>query len=306
MTTHDSPPFQKASPMKLSHLALVIVLAAATAFGVVKVAAPTADTTTAAQTKETAYQRVMRTGTIRCGYLLYPMFVEREPNSGKLSGLYVDFIEEMGKRLSLKIDWAEETGIATGLEGLNTGRYDVMCVPFNPVPNRARVAEFTVPAFFTPMFAYVRVDDKRFDNNLKAINDPSIKISYLDGEMGQIVAKEDYPKADVLAMPNLTDVSQVYMNVASGKADIAFTEPSTAAPFLEKNPGQLRRVDAPPVRMQSGGVSIAVGEEELKALLNTTIESMLSTGYVERLFIKSEKDKDFYYLPAQPWRRVGQ
>ncbi|MDD3182550.1 MAG: transporter substrate-binding domain-containing protein [Alphaproteobacteria bacterium] len=289
--------------MKLAQLLLIIVLSAGTAFAVGHYAVPSSEQT---QTKETAYQRVMRTGTIRCQYLLYPQFIDRDPNTNKLSGLYVDFIEEMGRRLGLKIEWSVETGVADGLEGLRTGRYDVACIPYNPLPHRARAAEFSIPAFYTPIYTYARADDTRFDNNLKAINDPNITIAAMEGEVAQTIAAEDYPKAKVFTIPNLADVSQVMLNVETGKADVLTTEPSTAERYLAKNPGKLKRVDAPPVRLQSGGVSVAVGEEELKALLNTTIESMLSTGYVERLFIKSEKDKELYLLPAKPWRKAGE
>ena len=289
--------------MKLAQILLIIALSAGTAFAVGKYAATNANQT---QSKETAYQRVMRTGTIRCQYLLYPQFIDRDPNTGKLSGYYVDFIEEMGKRMGLKIDWSVETGIADGLEGLKTGRYDVACVPYNPTPNRARAATFSIPAFFTPIFTYARANDARFDNNLKAINDPNITIVAMEGEMAQTIAAEDYPHAKVMTLANLLDQSQAMLSVETGKADVTTTEPSTAETYLAKNPGKLKRVDAPPVRLQAGGVSVAVGENDLLALLNTTIESMLNTGYVERLLIKSEKDKEFYLFPAKPWRKAGE
>ena len=290
--------------MKLTHLALVILLSAGTAFAVGKYAAPQSATQPSAA-KETAYQRVMRTGTIRCQYLLYPKFIERDPNTQKLSGLYVDFIEEMGRRLGLKIDWAEETGISNAFLGLDTGRFDVVCVPFSLTPGRARITEFSKPVLFYPTYAYVRADDTRFDNNLNAVNDPNVTIAVLEGEMAQTIAAEDYPKAKVMTLPNLTDIAQVMLSVAVGKADIMLTEPSTAEPFLENNPGKLKRIAAPPIRLHEGGVSVAVGEEELKSLLNSTIDTMFSSGYVERLFIKSEKDKDLYYLPRKAWHRVG-
>jgi len=296
---------KKASPMKLSHLALVIVLAAATAFGVVKVAAPTADTTSVAQTKETAYQRVMRTGTLRCAYYLYPQFFDQDLTTKKFSGFYYDLLEEMGRRLSLKIEWAEEVGLSNALEGLKTNRYDSVCVPLFQLPGRARVSEFTLPFVYLPFSVYVRADDTRFDNNLAKINDPAIRTAVVEGDMGQTVKNEDFPKGAFLTLPNLTDVSQLPMSVVMGKADVYMAPPSTAKAYMDKNPDKIKRADAPPVRLQGAGLAVGVGEAELKALLNTTIESLHSTGFTERLFIKSEKDKDFYYLPAQPWRRVG-
>ncbi|MGE4351182.1 MAG: substrate-binding periplasmic protein [Bdellovibrionales bacterium] len=290
--------------MKFANLLLVVVLSAATAFAVGKYGGAT---TPSSQTelKETVYDRVMRTQTIRCNYILYPQFIERDPNTKKLSGLYVEFMEELGRRLSLKIDWAVETGIVDAFEGLKAGRIDVACVPFSMTPARSRVTDFTTPVLFYPTYAYVRVGDTRFDNNIKAVNDPSVTMAVLEGEMSQVIASEDFPKTKILTLQNLMDVSQVMESVATGKADIMLTEPSTIEDYLTHNPGKLKRVNAPPLRMFAGGLSVNVGEEKLKNMLNTTIESMRDTGYFERLLIKSEKDKDFYYLPAKPWRRAG-
>ncbi|MFA6279177.1 MAG: transporter substrate-binding domain-containing protein [Bdellovibrionales bacterium] len=290
--------------MKLSHVVLIVALSVVTTLAVGKYTGLSGGAGHIAAAKESAYDRVMRTGTLRCGYFFYPKFFEKDVNTGKLSGFYYDLVEEIGRRLSLKIDWTEEVGMANAFEGLKSNRYDAVCVPFTMTPNRARETEFTQPVMMAPYFAYVRADDTRFDHNLKAINDPLIKVAFLEGELSQTVRNEDFPKSQAVSLPNMTDVSQVLLQVEMGKADVAFTEPSTAEPFLTMNPGKLKRVDAPSIRMQAVGLDVGVGEEKLKALLNTTIQSLHSTGFIERLFIKSEKDKDFYYLPTQPWRRV--
>jgi len=289
--------------MKFTNIILVMVLSAASAFAVTHYAGPVSQT---AQVKETAYQRVMRTGTLRCGYFLYPDFLERDVTTKKFSGFAYSIMQEIGVRLNLKIDWAEEVGFANAFEGLKSGRYDAICVPFYMTPGRARASEFTAPLLYAPYYAYVRAEDTRFDNNLGAVNDPSVKVTVLEGEMSQTVKNEDFPKAGLLSLPNMTDISQVLLQVTIGKADVALTEPSTAQAFINKNAGLLKRVAGPPVRMQPAGLSLPVGEEELKSLLNTTIETLHSTGFLERLFIRSEKDKDFYFLPAQPWRRAGE
>ena len=37
--------------------------------------------------KETAYERVTRTGVLRCGYATWPPNVMKDPNTGKVSGI---------------------------------------------------------------------------------------------------------------------------------------------------------------------------------------------------------------------------
>ena len=77
--------------------------------------------------KESVYDRVMRTGTIRCGYNTEPPFVVIDPNTRKVSGAGVDIVEEMGKLLGLKVEWAEQVGWDMMAAGLQNGRYDLAC-----------------------------------------------------------------------------------------------------------------------------------------------------------------------------------
>jgi len=54
--------------------------------------------------KESAFDRVMRTKTLRCGYTIYPPFFSKDPNTGEFSGLFHDFTEQIGKELGIKIE----------------------------------------------------------------------------------------------------------------------------------------------------------------------------------------------------------
>jgi ABC-type amino acid transport substrate-binding protein len=232
---------------------------------------------------------------------MYPKLLERDPNTGAFSGMYYDLLEELGKQLSLKIEWAEEVGLSTAFDGLAIGRYDVMCFPFAQTTARARVTEFTRPALYFPFFLYARADDARFDSNYAAVNDPSIKIAMLEGEMAQYVAADMFPKAQTVALPNLTDPSQVYLQVALGKADVAMAEPSSIEGFLSHNPGKLKRVAGDSLRMQPTGLDVAVGEERLRNLLDSSIFALQITGSLQRLIDKYTTAPDQFYYPATPW-----
>ncbi|HOO50986.1 MAG TPA: hypothetical protein PLK94_06835, partial [Alphaproteobacteria bacterium] len=68
--------------------------------------------------KETAYERVIRTGTLRCGYLTYPPLLMKDLKTGEMSGVAHDIMTEIGKRLSLDIEWTEEVGTDVMLQGI--------------------------------------------------------------------------------------------------------------------------------------------------------------------------------------------
>jgi len=288
---------------KFFHLIRVIVLSAASAFAVTHYAGPVSQT---AQVKETAYQRVMRTGTLRCGYILAPTLLEKNVTTGTLSGLSYDVTEAMARALGIKTQWVEEVGYDGMFEGLKNGRYDMLCTPISPTPSRARAALFSRDFLYAPYYAYVRFDDTRFDNNLKAINDPAIKFAVLEGELSLTVKNEDFPKAAILSLASPADVSLVLLQVSSGKADVALATPALASPFMQNNPGKVRPVQGLPVRMISASYAMAVGEDALKSLVDTTLNAMDATGATERLTVAKPDVRDFYMLPAQPWRRAGE
>lgn len=95
---------------------------------------------------ESAYERVMRTQTIRCGYVVYPPAVIQDPNTGALSGIIYDVMQEAGNLLGLEIEWAEEVGWANTVETIRTGRTDAICVGFSAKPGGRKISRIHNPA----------------------------------------------------------------------------------------------------------------------------------------------------------------
>jgi ABC-type amino acid transport substrate-binding protein len=251
--------------------------------------------------RETTYERVMRTGTIRCAYILYPTFLDKDINTGALSGIFYDIVNEVGKQLSLKVEWVEQVGFSNAFEGFKTGRYDIIASGFTPTPGRARVAEFTTPTSYIPFYAYVRTDDKRFDNNTSKINDSSVTVAVMEGQLSQVVKEEDFPKAKILSLPNMAEDSQVFLQVEMNKADVAMAEPATAQVYIDRNPSKIRRLEGQPLRMQPISIPVPVGEESLKSMINTTLQTLLGTGFIRRTYARHAAAQGFFFPPAQPW-----
>ena len=78
---------------------------------------------------KSVYSRVVESGKIRCGYIPYEPGLIKDPNTGKFSGIMHDTIEEIAKSLNLKVEWTEEVGWGTMIEGLERDRYDAICSP---------------------------------------------------------------------------------------------------------------------------------------------------------------------------------
>jgi ABC-type amino acid transport substrate-binding protein len=253
--------------------------------------------------KESLYDRVIRTGKIRAGYVIYPPACVKDPNSGKLSGIGIEALELVCKKLGLTVEWTEEVGWGTMVEGLQTGRYDVVASLVWTNANRAKVAGFSKPLYYSPVFAYVKTGNSKFKNNFQLINSPETKITTIDGETGQVIAEADFPRAKRLSMPQMTDLSQLLLNVATGKADVAFAEPFIAYSYLKNNPGSLENVDpAHPVRMFPNCWMFNRGEFEFKSMIDTVLDEVINSGAMDKIVNKNLPEPNLVYRVALPYQ----
>lgn len=252
--------------------------------------------------KESTYDRVMRTGTIRCGYVVWaPMFM-KDPNTGVYSGIFYEYMEAVGKALDLKIEWTEETTPAGYVEALRLGRFDMLCSADWPNASRGKYLDYADPIFFLPLVPFAREEERRFDNNKDAIDDPSVTISTIDGEMSSIIARQDFARAKTVSLPQNADASQMLMNVTNGKADITITALTTGLAYQEKNPGKLRRVPLPrPVRLFPNTLSMRLGEDSLRQMMNTATRELQYSGVIDKIIDKYEQYPDSILLPSRPY-----
>ncbi len=252
--------------------------------------------------KETAYERVTRTNTLKCAYIVYPPETIKDPNTGALSGTIVDLTNEAGKQLGWKIEWVTEVGFTDMFDGLTSGKYDALCSGLWENPARAKAALFTIPINYGVYYAFVRADDTRFDQGLNPARGKDKKIAVIDGEYGDFVAKESFPDAQTYRLPQLSDIGQVLLAVQTKKADIAFLQKGPAKGYMTHNPGKLKILESYPVRvMPAPAIAVAPQEQALKNTLDATFRFLLNNGTVEEVLHKYDPHLDSYKLIAKPY-----
>ncbi len=252
---------------------------------------------------ESAYSRVVRTGVLRCGYTVIPPELARDPNTGAISGLVPDIMKEIGQRLNLRIEWTEETTFPSMGAGLENGRYDAICFSLYRLAAGARAMHYTHPLFFSRTSVYVRMDDDRFAQiPLERLNKPDVTIAVIDGEMAQRIAVDQFPQAKTFSMPQSTDLAQMLLSVATGKADVAFVNDVVASGYLKANPGQLKTVALPePLRLFSHGLAVGPQETALGNMLDTALDEMQEQGIIDRLLTRHELLPHSYLRIAKPY-----
>lgn len=256
------------------------------------------------QIYDVSYQRVIESGEIKVGYIPYPPGLIKDPNTGKLSGIFYDTLEAAGKSLGLKINWVEEVQWGTMIEGLKTHRYDLIGSPVWNNSQRARVADFTTPLFYSGICAYVRSDDVRFDSNIGAINVKETRIATIDGDTAKVIADNDFPNATQKSLAQMSDVSALLLDVKSGKSDVTFAEPYFVNLFLINNPGALKNItQAQPLRVFANSMMLNKKEPSLKSMLDVALQEQINSGYVASLISKYAGSANAFYLTAQPYRQ---
>lgn len=282
---------------KLLALIAVILVSAGVSWSVVQ-QAPSATATG----KESVYDRVMASNTLRCGYYVYPPETTKDANTGQMGGWAHDIVEALGRELGLKVEWIEEITLDTIYEGVDSGRFDALCSTLWESPQRSKHVLFTQNIGFVTYYPFVRANDTRFDNDLRLINDPAIKIAIMEGEYGQVVANELYSKASQVALPRGSQYNMIYQEVATGKADVLFTSPSSGNEFIVANPGVLRMVPKEVIVMPASVLMLQKDEQKLKTLFDSTLRHLLNRGVVQEIFANYKLDDGYTAFPvAKPY-----
>lgn len=240
--------------------------------------------------QETAYERVMRTGTIRCGYGIWSTYVQVDPNTKQFSGMFVDYMEQLAANLGLKIEWTEEIGWGDAITALENGRFDVFCGGMGFNAERARHVDYLTPIMALRSSFFVRADDKRFDADIHALNNPNITMITLEGDIYEKIVRRDFPQANFFQLPQIAQVSDLFENVKSRKADVLFNDSDTGEDYMRKNPGVLRKVPLPkPYISMPVSMTVRHGEMTLKRMLDIATQEMINNGSIDAILRKYEQ-----------------
>lgn len=253
--------------------------------------------------KENVYNRIIKTGKIKAGYLVYPPALMKDTKTGKFSGIFYEVLEQAAKNLNLSIEWTEEVGWGSQIEGLETNRYDIIGSPVWANPNRGKLTSLSIPVYYSGIGIYVRKDDNRFSSDLNLINTDKVSICTIDGETADLIARTQFPNANRVSLPQLSDISQMFLNVASKKADICFAEPYYAFKYLESNPNSIENiVSEKPLRVLGNCYMFKKDEFQLKHMLDVAIEDLINSGFVDQVIDKYEPYPNTFYRVALPYR----
>lgn len=252
---------------------------------------------------ESSFDRVIRSGKIRCGYYVFPPVTMRDPNTGELSGYSVDFMEEIGERAGLEIKWTEEITFGNWAPALQSKRFDAVCTPMWPDIPMSRAVSFTKPMYYTKMIPLVRVDDNRFDGaGLDRLNQPDVTFIVQDGNAQSTLTRAVFPNAEIKAIAAGVEGPVMMQEIYTGKADAIVLDINGVVEYNKHNDIKLRAIEPDnPIKIQP--FSLVVGRNDLILIdfLDNAITELQNDGTVNRLLDKWETVPGLYMRASKPY-----
>ncbi len=250
------------------------------------------------------YAKIMKSRTIRCGYLVYSPYIRRDPNTGELSGIFFDIMEQIGKNAGLTIRWTEEVGYENIFTALDSQRFDIFCGGLWPNATRALMGSFSSPAFYSTVVAWVRADDERI-HKLDDLRKTKARIAVIDGAMEDLIARADYADLPRVSLPTLSPFNLNFQNIIGKKADVTFAEPSSVAEFLRSNPGTLRSLgESQPLRVFGNALVVRKSDEDTKEFLDLAMQELVYSGQMDRILARYEITPNAFPRVALPYKEA--
>ncbi|MBI1328183.1 MAG: transporter substrate-binding domain-containing protein [Alphaproteobacteria bacterium] len=231
------------------------------------------------------YDKVMKNGTIRCGYVIFPPFLMKE--DGKtLSGVSYDAFNAMGNAMGLKVEWVEEVPWDNLIAGLDSGRIDAICSFLGVSAQRMTRADFLTAPLYSVEGVWVRRDEKRFTKN-EQLDSPDVTFAATEGTMFGGMVANDFPKAKLNSLPGTTSFTEQLLTVTTGKADATIMDNYVSLKYLEANPNAIKEVQPGRIyRVLPVSSMIPMGEVRFKIMLNGALDEIINNGVFDKIYDK--------------------
>lgn len=254
--------------------------------------------------EESAYDRVVRTGTLRCGYGAWDPGVVKDPNTGAMRGLYVEMFEEAARLSKLKIEWAAEIDWGQIPEALQSGKIDAFCAGIAGDAARGKRMGYTIPVTYWVFDVIVRNDDTRFPADhatLADINKPEFSIAYTEGDVLETIKETELANVKGVPLPSLASPADNMMSVLSKKTDLMVTPKFMLQGYEKVNGGgKLRLVKMKtPLRVYGNVMAVDIHEQALINLLNAGLTELINSSSYDRILAPYETDYPGAFLPVQ-------
>lgn len=243
-----------------------------------------------------AYDRVMKTGVLRCGYAVWDPGVMKDPNTGKMTGLFVDLVEEMARMSRIKVEWTAEVDWGQIPEALRSGKVDAFCNGMAADGGRAKNLAYTVPMTYWSFGVVARADDVRFPIKrpvtIADLNKAEYSTAYTEGDVLETIKQTELPLVTGVPLPLLGTPADNLMYVKTKKTDFVVF-PIIIMQSYEKANGTkdfrfLKMQE--PLRVYGNVIAVDIHDSALKSFLDASLLELIQSSSYGRILAPYEKE----------------
>lgn len=236
--------------------------------------------------KESVYDRVMRTQTVKAGYFPWPGYFDVDPNTKELTGSSKELCDAVFKMLGLKVEYVLIS--ANIVQDLDTGKIDTRCGDSPWALKTVNHIDYTTPFYGIPAYIFVRSDETRFAT-VADLNKKDVRFIGLDGDTSTELVQNNLPQATIQSYPITVDVSQLLTNLTTNKADAFIVDPLVVEAFNASNDVKLKALfPEKPYAVYPVTFSVKKGEERWFRTLDFAVHMAHDIGLVDPILAKHD------------------
>lgn len=228
---------------------------------------------------ESAMAKITKAGDLRVGWAAFAPFAYRD-NTGKLVGFSIEYLEEMGKALNVKVTWVEDKW-ATIVAGLAADKYEII-INANRTWPRLLVAEFTEPIAVTKKAFLIRKTDHAKLRTPADLHNQNLKVGTTLGDASTAPFAAMFPEPTKIAFPTFPDS---ILGLVAGKVDLVAADIASLLSAAKEN----ANLEVPPGSAwltNDLGFYVKQGDQIWLNWVNWFIRESKMSGLVERLIKK--------------------
>ena len=252
------------------------------------------------QQDKATFDQVLEDDQLTACYVVWPPSVVKDPDTGELSGLIIEAMDNIAQDAELEIEYVESSwgGFAADL---NAGKCDAGIAGFYPMINRSTAVSFTKPFYYAGNSAVVKKDDNRFQA-IDELNQEGLKLAVLQGEYAHIYAEKYLPQAELVVLEKTADNTAPLLAVAAGQADVGFSMDDVIKEYVEEHP-EVKELFTEPYSTTPITWAVRKQDQQLLNFLNNALDYLEATGELEAL---AKKYESTWLMANKEYQDLGQ
>lgn len=230
-------------------------------------------------------QAIQQAGVIKVGTAAdFPPY-EFLDSSGQRTGLDIELMEEIARRLGIKVEWVDKT-FNELIPAVEDGQVDAAISAFSYSQERDQRVDFTIP-YYTPQDVFLAAEG--FGGTLSKPEDAAAyRVGVQTGTLQDQWLTETLVKSGQMPEANLVrydDASQALDDLKAGRLDLVMADAVPAQALIQQL-GGLKVVLSGMFASAPVLIVLPEGDAGLAQRLNEVIQQLQAEGFIDSLVAK--------------------